>query len=270
MLHSYKDRVAVVTGAARGLGRALAAELAARGCRLALIDIDCGALEAAAQELGNGGAPVTHHCVDVSSAEAVEGVANRIAETHGAIDLLINNAAVSASASFANTGAAEFERILRVNFLGLANGCRAFLPWLQKSSQGQILNVCSCFAWCGYPRKTAYAASKGAIRAFSESLRLELAGGRVGVTLLYPGPVRTSIAKNGISDSKEQLAREEKFLRERGLAPDRAARLALDQLQKNPPRIVIGLDYRLFDLIARLSPRLALQAMDWSARRFGF
>jgi short-subunit dehydrogenase len=270
MLNGYRDRVAVVTGAARGLGKSLAGELAARGCRLALIDIDCGALETAARELAKTGTPVTYHCVDVSSAEAMEAAAREIAATHGAIDLLINNAAVSASASFANTSAAEFDRIVRVNFLGLVYGCRVFLPWLQKSGQGQILNVCSCFAWCGYPRKTAYAASKGAIRAFSESLRIELAPRGVGVTLLYPGPVRTAIVCDGISDSKEQLAREERFLRERGRAPESAAKLALDRLRKNPPRVVIGLDYWMLDLITRLSPRLALQAMDWSTRRFGF
>jgi short-subunit dehydrogenase len=146
MIHAYRDRVAVVTGAANGLGKALATELAARGCHLALIDIQASPLSKVSEELAQAGVVVTHHCADVGSEQTLQRVAAEIGSIHGTVHLLINNAALSASASFANTGATEFERILRVNFFGAVYGCRAFLPLLQSHAQGQILNVASCFA----------------------------------------------------------------------------------------------------------------------------
>ena len=270
MISAYRDRVAVVTGAANGLGRALAKELAARRCHLALIDTDGSALAKVSEELARTEVVVTHHCVDVGSEQAIQRVAAEIESTHRTVHLVINNAAVSASASFANTGATEFERILRVNFFGAVYGCRAFLPFLQSHAQGQILNVGSCFAWLGYRGKTAYSSSKGALRAFSESLRLDLAGSGVGVTVLYPGPLNTSLVCDGISDCEQRKKREEQFLKTRGLPVERVVRCCLDQLLGNPARIVIGFDYHLLDMLARLSPRLAGRVMAFAARRTGF
>jgi NAD(P)-dependent dehydrogenase (short-subunit alcohol dehydrogenase family) len=269
MVREYKDRVAVITGAAKGLGRALAGELAARGCHLALVDNDSG-LANTKQELARPGIVVTHHLADVASQRDLERVAVEIGNAHGTAHLLINNAAVSASASFPNISASDFERIIRVNFFGVVHGCRLFLPLLREHAGGQILNISSCFGWLGYPGKTAYASSKAAIRAFSESLRWEAANYGVGVTVLYPGPLRTSIVRSGISDSKERCEREEKFLLTRGLTPERVARLSLNRLLANPSRIVIGLDYRLLDLLARFSPRLADRAMRFGSERAGF
>ena len=116
--------MAVVTGAARGLGRALAEELAVRECNLALVDVDSSELTKTAQELNRAGVRITHHCADVASPEAMGRIAAEVLAAHGAVHLLINNAAVSASASFAETSADVFERIIRVNF----PGCRPWLP----------------------------------------------------------------------------------------------------------------------------------------------
>jgi short-subunit dehydrogenase len=145
-----------------------------------------------------------------------------------------------------------------------------FLPLLQERSQGQILNVSSCFAWLGYPRKTAYASSKGALRAFSESLRCETGESGVGVTVLYPGPLHTSLVRSGISESAEQRDREERFLLNRGIPLERVARLSLDRLVTNPARIVIGVDYRLLDALSRVSPALAARVMRFASQRAGF
>jgi short-subunit dehydrogenase len=158
---------------------------------------------------------------------------------------------------------------MRVNFFGTVNGCRVFLPSLENQSEGQIVNVTSCFAWIGYPRKTPYGASKGAIRAFSESLRCEVAGRGLGVTLLYPGPLRTSLVRSGFCDSEQSREREERFLSARGLPLQHVVRLVLDRLLNNPSRIVIGLDYRVLDLLVRLSPGLVGQAMGLGARWAG-
>ena len=157
-----------------------------------------------------------------------------------------------------------------MNFFGVVHCCRAFLPLLEKSGQGQILNVASCFAWVGYPGNTAYASSKGANRAFSESLRLELADRGVGVTILYPGPLATAIVRNGIADSEEGRAREEPFFVRRGRNVNRVACRCLDKLPGNPNRIVMSLDYRLLDALVRCSAPLASRIVGWTARRAGF
>src|SRR5205823_7410336 len=139
MLRGYRGKVAVITGAANGLGRALAHALAARGCSLALVDIDKRVLEKATAEIARTGIVVTHHCADVSSEQGLRQVAEEVLSAHGKLHLLINNAAVSGSASFANTGAAAFEQIMRVNFFGAVYGCRVFLPSIQKQGEGQIM-----------------------------------------------------------------------------------------------------------------------------------
>ena len=270
VLREYSERVAVITGAANGLGRALARELAARKCRLALVDIDSSALLEVREALAQPGLAVTHHHADVGSEQALQRAAVEIASAHGNVHLVINNAAISASAGFNNTSAAEFVRIIRVNFFGTVYGCRTFLPFLQKHTEGHFLNVASSFAWMGYPGKTAYASSKGALRSFSESLRLELAGSGIGVTLLYPGPLNTQLVRSGISDSVQRRQLEAAFLTRRGLPTERAARRCLDELLTNPGRIAVGLDYRLLDMLARLSPRLAGWAMGFASARAGF
>jgi short-subunit dehydrogenase len=270
MVREYGGKVAVVTGAGNGLGRALAKELAARNCNLALVDIDSSAVANTKEELARPGIVVTYHCADVSSEQSLALVAAEVKNFHGTAHLLINNAGVSASASFRNTDATEFERIIRVNFFGVAYGCRVFLPLLQEHGEGQILNISSCFAWLGYPSKTAYASSKGAVRAFSESLRWEVAEHGVGVTVLYPGPLHTSLVRSGVSDSAQRREREERFLIERGLSLERVAQRSLDRLVKNPSRIVIGVDYRSLDLLIRFSPRFAGRVMWFASERFGF
>ena len=270
MLREYANRVAVVTGAASGLGEALARELARRKCHLALVDVNSRDLARVAAELTQFGTIVTQHRADVASESAVQAVAAAVATAHSGVHLLINNAGISVSAPFCKTAPAAFERLLQVNLLGVVYCCRAFLPLLQQESEGQILNVASCFAWLGCPRKTAYAASKGAVRAFSESLRLEFASTRVGISVLYPGPLRTNLVRNGISDSDERRRREEQFLAARGLRPEVVARRCLDALPRNPGRIVVGRLYHALDIIARLSPGLAGRLTGAAAARAGF
>jgi short-subunit dehydrogenase len=254
-------KTAVITGGGSGLGYAFARQLSERRYKLALIDIDKDRLEESARGLPN----VTTHCLDIADEAALGDAASAIATQHGRVNLLINNAAISISAPFEGIPSQAFQRLMLVNFNGLVYSCRAFLPLLRAEPKAQILNVASSFAWVGYPGKTAYAASKGAIRSFSESLRHELAPDGIGVTLLYPGPVRTNIAR-----ASSASAREVEFLDRRGLDPQKVARKALDALGRNPSRIVIGGDYRLMDALARFSPQFAGWVVGRIARRLRF
>jgi short-subunit dehydrogenase len=270
VLRDYSGKVAVVTGAASGLGRAFAHELASRHCNLALIDVDSQRLATVGKALENSAAVVTQHCVDVASYSAMESVASAVVRHHQGVHFLINNAGVSVSSQFLSTDRVAFERVLAVNYLGMVYGCRLFLPLLQRQAEAQILNVSSCFAWVGYPGKTAYAASKAAVRAFSECLRLELADTTVGVTVLYPGVVRTNLVRSGACDSPEKHHREGAFLQSRGAAPERVVKRCLDAVKRNPHQIVIGRDYHLLDALARLSPALAAKLIHAAARRQAF
>jgi short-subunit dehydrogenase len=270
VIRSYAGKVAVVTGAAHGLGRALAGELATRKSHLALIDIDPVGLLDCAEKLARDGTVVTSHVADIASQHELERAAGAIEDAHGTIHLLVNNAAVSASASFRSMSPEGFARVVQVNYFGVVHSCRLFLPLLEAHAEGQILNVSSCFAWLGYPRKTAYASSKGAVRAFSESLRGEVARSGVGVTVLYPGPLATALVRDGICDSEQLREREEGFLRTRGLPLREVARRSLDRLLANPSRIVIGLDYHLIDVATRISPRLASLASRMISSRLRF
>lgn len=263
MLRAYRDKVAVVTGAGSGLGRALALELGSRGARVALIDCNPSTMAHTAEMMCG---QVTCHKADVSCASDVESASAEIIRLHGAVDVLINNAGISISMPFEATPPADFERLIRVNFLGATHACRALLPAL-RASKGQIMNVASCFAWTGFSGKSAYAASKAALRAFSETLRVELAAVNVGVTLLFPGPLHTNIVRDGLAESEKQRSREESFLSKRGLQIDAVARRSLDALLRNPARIVIGRDYRVIDWLTRLSPALASRMMAVASSR---
>jgi short-subunit dehydrogenase len=265
-MRDFRDRVAVITGGAQGLGLALAKELGSRGCHLALVDRDHGALSTARGALQGLPVKVAVHYADVSHQEDLV----RVAEEHPRVHILINNAAVSITSAFQRIHAADFDQLMRINFMGTVNACRVFLPKLLAQQEGQIVNVCSSFAWAGYAGKTAYASSKAAVRAFSESLRLELAETNVAVTILYPGPLKTGIVMSGISDSVERRALEHRFLQERGIAVEEAAKVAVNKLRGSPQRIVVGRDYKTIDALARLSPSLAAWVLRRASGRLGF
>ena len=270
MVADYVGKAAVITGAGSGLGRALAAELVRRNCRIALIDVDARKLAAVEREFSKLGALITQHCADVSSESAMKQVAAAVLGSHGQIHLLINNAGISISSPFQRTDSAAFEHVIRVNFFGVVNTCRAFLSISGLSKGAHIMNVASSFAWIGYPGKTAYAASKAAMRAFSECLRMECAAANIGVTLLYPGPLATNLVSGGMSDSLERRTRELEFLKARGLPLELVARRSISAVLKNPSRIVIGSDYHLLDAMTRISPGLASWIVRRVADRAGF
>lgn len=261
-----EGKVAVVTGGARGLGAALARGLADRGARVALVDIDEEVVSAAAR-LGEGH---TGHRVDVADRTAMENLAETIVSSHGRVDLLINNAGVAVAGTFEETPHQAVEWLMGVNFWGVLHGCRAFLPHLRAQPEAHIVNVVSSFAWLGFPGKSAYAASKAAVRAFSESLRAELSETKVGVTLLFPGPLDTSLIRQGRAASDAQRDAEAEFVARRAIPLDKVVARTLRAIRRNSSRVVVGSDYFLLDAAVRLSPGLALSAVTRASRRMPF
>jgi NAD(P)-dependent dehydrogenase (short-subunit alcohol dehydrogenase family) len=257
MAFEWKGKRVVVTGGARGIGLALVEALVAREARVLVLDLDERSVPGA----------TTRRC-DVASASELEDAAAAAERELGGVDLLVNSAGVSVAGEFLRVPKADFDWLFEVNFFGTVNACRAFVPRI--SAGGHVVNVASSFAWLGFPGKSAYAASKAAVRAFTEALRIELEPRRIGVTLLFPGPVDTELVRSGRAVDPDQREREAAFLARRGLPPERVAERCLRAVERNRSRVLVGLDYRLLDWLARASPELALWAVAWLSRRMPF
>ena len=257
-MFKVQGRTAVVTGAAGGIGRAIAASLARRGCHLALADIDEAALQSTAAELAAARVQISRHHLDVSDRAAVAAFPQRVMAQHSGVDLLINNAGAALLGTFEQVSDADFEWLFAVNFWAVVRMTRAFLPLLQKSDDARIVNMSSLFGLIAPPGQTAYAASKFAVRGFSESLRHELGSTRIGVTVVHPGGVATAIAKSarlpqGIPEDEaaRRLKSFESFLR---LPPEAAGEIIVRGIENRKARILVGADAKALALVERLMP----------------
>jgi len=251
-------RVAVVTGAASGIGRAISASLARRRCRLALADIDeAGLLET--KRLGSSGElRITLHPLDVADRAAAAGFPDAVLAAHGRVDLLINNAGVALGGTFEEVAESDFEWLFEINFWGMVRMTRAFLPHLKRSDDAQIVNLSSVFGLIAPAGQTAYAASKFAVRGFSNALMQELAGSSVGVTVVHPGGVATAIADRARVPSganpKEVADRIARAKRVLTLPPEVAAETIVNGIERRMKRVLVGRDAKLIAIIERLTP----------------
>ena len=267
-MHLNEQTVAVVTGAASGIGRGIALELARRGCRLALVDIDEAGLTRT-QALAPH-AHVSIHRTDVGDLAAMQALAEAVVREHGGVHVLVNNAGVSVTAPLDALKIEDFEWLMRVNFWGVVFGCKVFLPYLRREKEARICNVLSDFALVGFPTKSPYCASKFAVRGFSESLQAELYGSSVGVTCVYPGPVDTGLVKHGRAwDAAKQQA-EADFVARRSLPVEKVARRICDGLARNRRRVLIGKETYLIDFMKRLAPSLTTRLVGKVRRRLPF
>jgi len=257
-----EGRTAVVTGAASGIGRAIALSLAKRGCHLALADIDDAALERAAADIaahsGASDVRISRHHLDVADAAAVAGFPEQVTAAHAGVDVLVNNAGVALGGTFQQIGMADFEWLFAINFWGVVRMTRAFLPLLHESDEARLVNLSSLFGLIAPPGNSAYVASKFAVRGFSESLRHELAGTRIGVTVVHPGGVATAIAKNarvpkGVSPAMAAEKRKafEAHLR---MKPEVAGETIVRGVENRRPRVIVGSDAKVVAVLERLMP----------------
>src|SRR6266700_7145748 len=253
---------AAVTGAASGIGRALAIELATRGCDLALADRDEAGLQAVAAEIGRSGPrKVTVHRADIGEPAQIQDFARTAISAHPALNILVNNAGVALLGQFAEIDQAQMEWLMNINFWGVVHGTRAFLPHLSRQREAHIVNLSSIFGIIGPPGQTAYAAAKFAVRGFSESLRheLQMENSPVRLSVVHPGGVATNIARNcrtgsGMTDNARRTEAIERFEAVAKTKPETAAIRIIEGIEKNRPRILIGKDAHFADLIQRLMP----------------
>jgi len=251
---------AAITGAASGIGRALALQLSRRGCDLALADRDEAGLKALAGEIGSG-STVSVHRVDVGKASEIKQFAQEATTAHPSLQILINNAGVALLGQFEEIDQAQMEWLFDINFWGVVHGTRAFLPHLKTRPEAHIVNLSSIFGIIAPPGQSAYAAAKFAVRGFSESLRheLQIAGSPVKLSVVHPGGVATNIARNsrtgvGVSDNARRSQSIERFEQAARTTPKAAALRIIRGIEKNEPRILIGNDARFMDILQRLRP----------------
>lgn len=258
-----RDRVAVITGAGSGIGRALAVELGAAGCKLALSDINEAAVKEVAQTLRAAGRDVIADRLDVADRQAVYAYADKVATHYGSVNLVINNAGVALGSTVEDTSYEDFEWLMGINFWGVVYGTKAFLPHLKQADAGHIVNISSVFGLIGVPTQSAYNAAKFAVRGFTESLRqeLEIEGGHVSCTSVHPGGIKTNIARSArmsgdlakitgkdVDGSKADF---EKMFR---TTPEEAAATIINGIRGNKRRVLIGADAVAIDTMQRLLP----------------
>ena len=252
------NRTAVVTGAASGIGRGIAIALSRRGCHLALADINDAQLARTAEMVAAPGLRVTQHRLDVADRAGVAAFPSVVTSHHPGVDILINNAGVALGGTFDQVSEADFEWLFNINFWGVVRMTRAFLPLLKASDDARLVNLSSVYGLISPPGQTAYSASKFAVRGFSQALRHELVGTNIGVTVVHPGGVATSIAKNARvpacappEEVAKQLRLSEKLLR---LPPEVAGEIIVQGVERRKARVLVGSDAKLISVIERLAP----------------
>ena len=274
-METFDGRVAAITGAGSGIGRALAQELARRGAHLALSDIDEAGLAETVTRCEGDGVKVTSARVDVADRAAVEAWAQQVAEEHGQVNLIFNNAGVALAATVEAMSYEDFEWLMNINFWGVVHGTKAFLPYLKAAGEGHIVNVSSVFGLISVPAQSAYNAAKFAVRGFTDALRMELdaAGCGVSSTTVHPGGIKTNIARNARMDQSiaslagdTERARND-FDKVALTSPDKAARQILAAVEKDRRRALIGPDAKVIDLISRLPGGLYQRVLAKGAGR---
>ncbi|WP_414828894.1 SDR family NAD(P)-dependent oxidoreductase [Alteromonas sp. H39] len=253
------NQTVVLTGAASGIGRALALLLAKQGCHLALIDCNENGLNDTLASLPKLGRRHSLHVADLADRDAVEALPDKVTGEHGTVNMLINNAGVAIGGSFEQASADDFDWLMQINFHAVVSLCRGFLPLLKSSaSPAKIVNVSSLYGLIAPPHQSAYSASKFAVRGFSNALRHELSGSNVSLLVVHPGGVATDIANSakapeGISPEEVRLHKKQmnKLLR---MPPEKAAETIIKAIRSDKHRVIVGLDAKIVSVIERLMP----------------
>lgn len=256
-MDNYKDKICVITGAASGIGRALAVALAEKGAQLALSDINAEELSKTVEMVG-GANRVMSDVFDMANAKAIADYSGKIENTLGAADYVFNVAGLTRVGNFVDTPLESMEKVMDVNYWGVVRMTKAFIDQIL-STKGTVVNISSVFGLIGYGGQTHYCSSKFAVRGFTETLAQELKGTGVGVCCVHPGGVATNVSRNAQVDkmpfagaTREEL--DENFDKMAITSPEKAADIILKGAAKKKRRILIGGDARFISIISRLFP----------------
>ena len=256
-MDGFAGKVAVITGAGSGIGQALALELGRSGAKLAISDVNLDGLAETEQQLKAIGVEVKADRLDVTEREAFLLYADAVKEHFGKVNQIYNNAGIAYTGDIEVTPFKDIERVMDVDYWGVVNGTKAFLPHLIASGDGHVINVSSVFGLFSMPGQAAYNAAKFAVRGFTEALRQEMMLARhpVAVTTVHPGGIKTAIARNATAAEgfdTEKLAKmfDKRLAR---TSPERAARIILEAVRKKHARVLVGPDAKILDIVVRLT-----------------
>ena len=273
-MKSFKEKVAVITGAGSGMGRYLAILLARDGADVCVCDVNEKTLNETVIMLRKYNVSVSSHLLDVSDKESIEALPQKVIDEHGKVDLVFNNAGVGSGSYFQDMNKDNWDWVMGINFEGVVNSTRAFIPHMINNSEAAIVNTSSIFGMVAIPGQSVYHATKFAVRGFTESLALEMkqTNPNLQIHCVHPGHIGTNIATSArISDedfdktqarmsifnrnppkTKQEMG---ELFKEGGMHPSKAAKIILDGVKKNNSRIFVGLDAKLLDLSQRLFPK---------------
>jgi NADP-dependent 3-hydroxy acid dehydrogenase YdfG len=256
-MKTFDDKVAVITGAGSGIGRALALDLAGRGALLALSDVDDAGLAATVELVKTAGArEVRSDHLDVADRAAFTAYAEAVAAQFGRVNLVVNNAGVALAGDLEDLEYADMDWIMGINFWGVVHGTKEFLPHLIDSGDGHLVNISSLFGLISMPGQSMYNAAKYAVRGLSEAVREEMlvAGHPVGVTVVHPGGIKTAIARNARYSAKEDGVESAEFFDKKlaRMTPERAAEIILKGVENDKARVLVGIDAHAVHHLAKL------------------
>ncbi|MGW0038383.1 SDR family NAD(P)-dependent oxidoreductase [Gordonia sp. NPDC003376] len=255
-MKDFRDKVVVVTGAGSGMGRDLAVKLARLGAKLAISDLNPSGLEVTENLIRETGAPVHSQILNVAEREAVLDYAQAVVAHYGTVNIIFNNAGIAHHGEIERTEFKDIERVMDVDFWGVVNGTKAFLPHIIASGDGHIVNTSSLFGLLAEPGQAAYNSAKFAVRGFTEALNQEMIVAKhpVKVTCVHPGGIKTAIARNattsGDHDAKATADFFDKYLARMSSAD--AADVIIDGVRKNKARVLVGADAKILDIWVRL------------------
>lgn len=258
-MRSLAGKVIVITGAASGIGEALAIELAQREAKLLLADIDITGLDRVISALRKTGCECFGLVTDTGNEAGIHALAAEAHSRFGGTDVLINNAGVSLVSSVEKLDTTDAHWLMNINFWGVVHGCRAFLPQMRTRPEALLVNISSIFAMVSMPTQSIYNASKAAVRGFSDGLREELRGSTVRVLCVHPGGIQTNIANKAritdismIADSAQEMR--DNFSQVARTSPQQAAQTIIKAMEAGNTRVLIGADAKVLDFLYRLAP----------------